>query len=128
MWILKNYIGEDLGLNFTYEEEVLQHKKIIELVPGGAEVPVTEANKKEYVKKLAYTKMTENIREQSLSFMSGVEEVIPTTMLRLLNYKEVGKFLSGCVTIDIDQMQKYAKYEGYNEDDPNVKWFWKALK
>jgi hypothetical protein len=46
MWILKNYIGEELGLNFTYEEEVLEQKITIELVPGGAEVAVTEANKK----------------------------------------------------------------------------------
>jgi hypothetical protein len=61
--------------------------------------------------------MTENIREQSLAFMSGVEKVIPTTMLRLLNYREIGKFLSGCAVIDIDEMQKHAKYEGWSDED-----------
>ena len=87
-------------------------------------MPVTETNKKEYVKKLAYTKMTENIREQSLSFMSGVEKVIPVNMLKLLNYREVGKFLAGCVAIDIEEMQRYARYEGCSEIEESVTWFW----
>ena len=96
----------------------------MELVPGGAEVPVTEANKKEYVKKMAYTKMTENIREQSLSFMAGVETVIPVNMLKLLNYREIGKFLAGCTAIDVEEMEKYARYEGCSETEESVKWFW----
>jgi hypothetical protein len=32
---LKNYVDEDLGLNFTYDEEILEEKRIVELVPGG---------------------------------------------------------------------------------------------
>lgn len=62
---------------------------------------VNEMNKKEYVKKLAYTKMTENIREQSLAFISGVEKVIPIHMLKLFNYREIGKYLAGVSTIDV---------------------------
>ncbi len=46
--------------------------------------------------------MTENIREQSIAFMSGVEKVIPVNLLKLLNYREIGKFLSGCIQIDIN--------------------------
>jgi putative N-acetylmannosamine-6-phosphate epimerase len=101
IWILKNYIGDDLEVNFTYEEDVLGAKKVVELVPGGAEVFVIESNKKEYVKKLAYTKMTENIREQSMAFMAGVEKVLSVNYLKLLNYKEIGKFLSGCAVISV---------------------------
>ena len=87
IWILKNYIGDELGHNFTYEEVVFEQRKVIELVPGGSEVLVIEANKKEYVKKLAFTKMTENIREQSLAFIEGIEKVLPANYLKLLNYK-----------------------------------------
>jgi len=39
--------------------------------------------------------MAENIREQSLAFMSGVQKVIPIEMLKLFNYKEISKFLAG---------------------------------
>jgi hypothetical protein len=31
--------------------------------------------------------MTENIREQSMAFMTGVEKVIPVSHLKLFNYK-----------------------------------------
>lgn len=72
IWILKNYVDEDMCLNFTYEETFLDEKRIVELVPGGSEVFVTEINKKDYVKQIAYAKMTENIREQSKAFMSGL--------------------------------------------------------
>jgi len=41
-------------------------------VAGGSEVQVNNTNKKEYVKKLAYLKMTENIREQSMALMEGL--------------------------------------------------------
>ncbi len=40
LWILKNYVDEDLGLNFTYEEEILEKKRNVQLVPGGNEVYV----------------------------------------------------------------------------------------
>jgi hypothetical protein len=70
-------------------------------VPAGAEVMVHEVNKKDYVKKLAYTKMTENIREQSLAFIEGIEQVIPIHVLKLFNYREIGKILAGVSVIDI---------------------------
>jgi len=90
---------------------------VVELVPGGGEVMVHEINKKEYVKKLAYTKMTENIREQSLAFIEGVEKVIPIHALKLFNYREIGKYLAGVSVIDVAEMKRYAKYEGYTEDN-----------
>lgn len=45
--------------------------------------------------------MTENIREQSLAFIEGVELVIPIHALKLFNYREIGKYLAGVSTIDV---------------------------
>jgi hypothetical protein len=106
---------------------VLESKKTVELVPGGTEVFVNEMNKKEYVKKLAYTKMTEGIREQSLAFISGVEKVVPIQMLKLFNYREIGKYFAGASTISVPAMRQFAKYEGYAEDSENIQWFWEAM-
>jgi hypothetical protein len=36
LWILKNYVDEDLGLNFTYQEQIFESKRLVELVPGGS--------------------------------------------------------------------------------------------
>ena len=54
--------------------------------------------------------MTENIREQSIAFMEGVEKVLPVKYLKLLTYKEIGKFLSGCVGINVEEMRENTKY------------------
>jgi len=71
--------------------------------------------------------MTENIREQSIAFMEGLEKVVPLQLLKLLTYKEVGKFFAGHSTIDLKEMRKFAKYEGCSEEDTAVKWFWECL-
>lgn len=65
---------------------------------------------------LANLKMTENIREQSKSFMSGLEMVIPYSTLSLFSYKEISLYLSGMPTIDIAEMKIYAKYENFTHE------------
>jgi hypothetical protein len=42
------------------------------LIPGGSIIPVTEENKKKYVKLVANFKMTEEIRDQTKAFMNGL--------------------------------------------------------
>jgi hypothetical protein len=102
MWFLNNDVGydDDLGLAFTYESEVLGVKQTIELVPGGSAIPITEENKKKYVKMVANIIMTEEIRDQAKAFMSGLEAVIPYSTLSLFSYKEISLYLSGMPTID----------------------------
>lgn len=111
-WILNNDIGfdDDLGLNFTYEIDRLGKKETIELIPNGADTTVNEENKKQYVKLLANMKMTEEIRDQSKAFMSGLESVIPYSTLSLFSYKEISLYLSGMPTIDLKEMESSARY------------------
>ena len=47
-WILDNDPA-DLDLNFTVDEELFGQMRVTELKPGGADVPVTNENKKEYI-------------------------------------------------------------------------------
>lgn len=48
-WIVEND-PEDLELTFSVDEEVLGVIREIELVPGGSDKKVTNANKREYVR------------------------------------------------------------------------------
>lgn len=42
LWILNNDVGDgDLGIDFTYEYDVLGKKKCIELIENGKEIQVT---------------------------------------------------------------------------------------
>lgn len=39
----------DLGLNFTYQNNTLGQSTIIDLIPNGSEIMVTESNKLEFI-------------------------------------------------------------------------------
>ncbi len=62
IYLLDNNV-DDLNLTFTWENDTLEGKESIELVPNGANIAVTEKNKKDFVKAVAYWKMTIEIRD-----------------------------------------------------------------
>jgi hypothetical protein len=45
--------------------------------------------------------MTEQIRDQSKAFISGMEKIVPYEVLKLFSYKELGIYLAGMPTVDI---------------------------
>ena len=49
---------EEMGFNFSYDKNVFGQLIQLELVENGSEVPVTEENKKDFIKKYCYAKMT----------------------------------------------------------------------
>lgn len=46
-----------------------------DLKPGGSEIGVTEANKKEYIEKLVKWRLERGVKEQSFSVLRGFQEV-----------------------------------------------------
>lgn len=67
LWILENDISE-LCLDFTYTNTQFGLQHVIDLKPNGANCDVTEENKKEYVKLLAYYRMVKQIEPQVKAF------------------------------------------------------------
>ena len=55
-----------LGLELAFSAETNEFGKIsiVDLIPGGQEIPVTEDNKHEYVRLIAYHRMTSAIKKQ----------------------------------------------------------------
>ena len=77
-WILNNDL-ETSGYEdtFTAEVDFFGRKDIIELKPGGAEIPLTNTNKKEWVDLKAQHIMTIAINAQLRSFCGGFWDIIP---------------------------------------------------
>lgn len=48
-WLKANNGAESLGLDFTLTQESFGMKEVVELVPGGKDVAVTDDNKEEYL-------------------------------------------------------------------------------
>lgn len=70
---MKSYEGDvtDLGLDFAVVNNELGEQQTVELKPNGAQIPVTEANRIEYVHLMADYKLNRQIRQQTAAFKQG---------------------------------------------------------
>ena len=74
-WILENDITGHLENTFCVEMNVFGERKSHELKPNGDNIPVTEDNKKEYVKLYVKWRFLQGIEAQFLS-LSKVREIL----------------------------------------------------
>jgi E3 ubiquitin-protein ligase HUWE1 len=63
-WMLENDITDVLDLNFSVDADEFGETKQIELKEDGINIPVTEANKQEYVRLVTEQRLTLSIRKQ----------------------------------------------------------------
>jgi hypothetical protein len=73
----------------------------IELKPGGADVPVTEENKKEYVDHVVDYRISKRVKEQFEAFMSGFSELIPQDLVTVFDERELELLIGGMSEIDV---------------------------
>ncbi len=92
-----------------------------DLKPNGHELPVTEANKREYVQLACQMKMTGSIRSQIKSFLEGFYEVIPKTLISIFNEQELELLVSGLPNFDIDDLKANTEYHKYTESSLQVR-------
>ena len=91
-----------------------------DLKENGGQLPVTEANKREYVQLACQMKMTESIKAQIKSFLEGFYEVIPKEFISIFNEQELELLISGLPTIDIDDLKANTEYRSYQETSLQV--------
>uniref|UniRef100_A0AAZ3SX81 HECT-type E3 ubiquitin transferase n=1 Tax=Oncorhynchus tshawytscha TaxID=74940 RepID=A0AAZ3SX81_ONCTS len=89
VWILENDISSVLDHTFCVEHSAfgkfLQH----ELKPNGQNLPVTEDNKKEYVKLYVTWRFMRGIEAQFLALQKGFSQLIPQHLLKPFDHKEL---------------------------------------
>jgi len=119
-----------LGLDLTFAAETNDFGKIeiVDLIPDGQKIPVTDETKHEYVKLLAHHRMTTAIRKQIESFLDAFHELVPAELISIFDAQEVELLISGLPEIDVDDMRGHCDYHGYRPSDPLINWFWAALK
>ncbi|CAN8066881.1 unnamed protein product [Agarophyton chilense] len=121
---------EDLGLNFTVANNAYGSVKEVELVKNGRNIPVTAANRIEYMHRVANYRMNTQIREQSEAFLRGFSEVVPSHFIRLFSHEELQLLICGKTgQIDLEDLRRNTNYSGgYDEDTPVVRWFWEVME
>ncbi|ORX82300.1 HECT-domain-containing protein [Anaeromyces robustus] len=128
-WILENEITEDYGLTFTKDEEdCFGVKRTIDLKPDGANIPVTEENKQEYIDLMIEHSINTGVEEQLNVLRIGLYEVIPSDLISIFDERELELLISGVNEIDVDDWQNNTDYRSYKKDDKTVVYFWKCVK
>lgn len=62
------------------------------------------------------------------SFVDGLSNVLPVEILTLFTGQELRAALCGNTDVDVDLLRRVVEYEGYNEGDATIKFFWNVLR
>lgn len=90
------------------------HFKVIdkELKPGGADIEVTENNKKEYVDLMVQWRLSHDVQQQIDSMSKGLKEMIPLEYLRPFDAKELEWVIAGTPEINMEDWKANTQYWG----------------
>ncbi|KAM5145307.1 E3 ubiquitin-protein ligase HUWE1 isoform 14-T14 [Mantella aurantiaca] len=129
VYLLENDVST-LGYDLTFSTEVQEFGvcEVRDLKPNGANILVTEDNKKEYVHLVCQMKMTGAIRKQLAAFLEGFYEIIPKRLISIFTEQELELLISGLPTIDIDDLKSNTEYHKYQSNSIQIQWFWRALR
>ncbi|KAG8129847.1 hypothetical protein E2320_016730 [Naja naja] len=129
VYLLENDVST-LGYDLTFSTEVQEFGvcEVRDLKPNGANILVTEENKKEYVHLVCQMRMTGAIRKQLAAFLEGFYEIIPKRLISIFTEQELELLISGLPTIDIDDLKSNTEYHKYQANSIQIQWFWRALR
>jgi len=99
----------------------------VELVPGGASIPVTFDNRLDYVRKAVHFRLSE-CDAQIDALRRGIGAIVPTYLLALFTGAEIEYLVCGSPEVDVALLKKTCQYDGPNPGDPHVNFFWKVLE
>lgn len=127
-WMLDNPIEGVLDQTFSTEDERFGQTNVEDLKPGGRDIEVTDANKKEYVDLMVKWRIQKRIDEQFQAFITGFHELIPAELVNVFDERELELLIGGIAEIDVEDWKKHTDYRGYTESDEVIKFFWATIR
>ena len=104
-----------------FKVPVFGMNEIHDLKANGRNIPVTEENKREYVKLVCQEKMIGSIRQQIDTFLEGFYEIIPKRLISIFDEQELELLIAGLPTIDIEELRANTEYHKYDANSIQVK-------
>ncbi|XP_013137375.1 PREDICTED: E3 ubiquitin-protein ligase NEDD4 isoform X5 [Papilio polytes] len=127
MWIKENDPSE-LYLTFSVDEEQLGKTVQRDLKPGGANIPVDNDNKFEYIKLVIQWRFVSRVQEQMCAFLEGLDGLVPLPLLKIFDENELELLVCGIQHIDVRDWRTNTLYKGdYHANHLVVQWFWRVV-
>eukprot|EP00803_Ostreobium_quekettii_P009976 evm.model.scf_2796.2 EVM.evm.TU.scf_2796.2 scf_2796:5567-19194(-) len=121
-------VEETFLRTFEVEYDYFGEIKTYSLKPDGGSVPVTNANRTEYVDLYTKWALVDSVAPQFDAIAHGFLEVAGGPSMRLFRYEELELLVCGLPHLDFTALQQGAKYEGgYHADHPVIRNFWDVV-
>ena len=119
----------DIGLELTFstEDHSFGRNQVIDLIPDGRKIAVTEDNKEEYVRKVCQYRMTTSIQSQIKAYLSGFFELVSPELVAVFTPRELELLISGLPDIDVTDLKQNTDYVGWRATDKEIGWFWNVM-
>ncbi|GAA5889291.1 hypothetical protein JCM6882_000697 [Rhodosporidiobolus microsporus] len=128
VWMLENDITDIIDLTFSVEREEFGRVDIVDLIPNGRNIPVTNENKHDYVRRIADRRLSIEIKDQMKALLQGLYEIVPKDLLQIFSERELELLISGLPEVDPDEWRSNTDLVGYSSSDPVVGYFWRAVR
>ncbi|XP_061172830.1 apoptosis-resistant E3 ubiquitin protein ligase 1-like [Saccostrea echinata] len=128
-YILENDI-EDMDLTFSEEEYSAEGHlmKVVDLVPNGYKMSVTNDNKLHYLNSLAQYRLVSSCREEVEAFLKGLNLLIPDNLLSIFDENELELLMCGTGNYSVTDFKAHAVIDGTSYSFFKVlDWFWTVV-
>ncbi|XP_045615393.1 E3 ubiquitin-protein ligase Nedd-4 isoform X2 [Procambarus clarkii] len=127
LWIQENDPA-DLDLTFSVDEESFGRTSSHSLKENGAEIPVTNENKNEYIELVINWRFVQRIHNQMEAFRDGFNDVVPVSHIKIFDENELELLMCGIVSIDVKDWRANTVYKGeYHPNHIVIQWFWRVV-
>ena len=122
-----NNPAAELEQDFTHIRKYYDVEIKVDLKPDGSKIPVTDANKLEYVELLLQDKYFGGRKKEMEELRRGFFSIVPEKCVRILTPNELLDRISGVDTFNVEQLKKNVTYEGYSSTSEIIQWFWQEV-
>ncbi|KAK7863721.1 hypothetical protein R5R35_003098 [Gryllus longicercus] len=127
LWIKENDPSE-LELTFCVDEESFGHFSQRELKPDGANIPLTNENKDEYINLVIKWRFVSRVEDQMNAFLEGFNGLVPLNLVKIFDEHELELLMCGIQNIDVKDWKQNSLYKGdYHPNHIVVQWFWRVV-
>lgn len=116
----------DRTFQVEYESfgQTFQH----DLIPNGVNIPLTNANRGEFVKEYLKFYFTTSIAKQFNAFSEGFHLVTLGSAIQLFRPEEVEQLICGSPDLDFNALEQITQYEGgFHAKSRIIRWFWETV-
>jgi ubiquitin-protein ligase E3 A len=113
--------------SFVHSFELFGQVVEEEIIPNGAHVALTGANRQQYVQALVRHVLVDRVRRNFTEFRQGFFTVASRGLVSTMHPVELEQLMCGSPTLNLKDLQRGTRYEGYAPTDPVILQFWELV-